>query len=166
VVLRPPDPGGSGTVFQPIRVHAGGAEFTNPATHEVWSADTGFISGNPFKTTNPVVNSADPSEAPLYQTTRYGDFRYRFTVPNCIYTVTLKFAEIWYTDPKKRVFDVLINGERVLKDFDVVAAAGGPKIAIDKSVTVGPTDKILIEFKPKVDNAEISAIQIVEAKPK
>jgi len=54
----------------------------------------------------------------------------------------------------------MINGATVLTSFDIVAAAGGPLIAIDKSFTVGPTSTITIQFTSVVDNALVNAIQI------
>lgn len=65
----------------------------------------------------------------LYQTQRYGDygsFGYRFDVPNGRYRVQLHFAEIYsqFDQPGKRIFDVLIEMDPVLNDFDVVQAAG------------------------------------------
>ena len=147
--------------FSPIRVHSGGAAFTDPATGNVWSADTGFTGGNTFSTTNTITDTANPSQAPLYQTQRYGNFQYQFSVPNGTYTVNLKFAEIYWTTTGKRVFNVAINGQTVLSNFDIVAAAGGWLTAVDKGFTVGPTSTITIQFTSVVDNACISAIEIL-----
>jgi hypothetical protein len=146
--------------FNPIRVDAGGGAFTDPATGNVWSADTGFAGGNTFSTTSTVTDTANPSQAPLYQTERYGNFTYTFTVPNGTYTVTLKFAELYWTSTGQRIFNVVINGATVLSNFDIVAAAGGPLIAVDKVFTVGPTSTITIQFTTVVDNAGVNAIQI------
>jgi hypothetical protein len=40
-------------------------------------------------------------------------------------TACLRFAEITYgVQPTKRIFDVVINGQRVLTNFDIAAQAG------------------------------------------
>jgi hypothetical protein len=164
VVARPP----SGplnlvrSVFIPIRVRCGGDAFTDPAHRQVWTADHDFTGGSSFKTANPVSNIASPAQGPLYQSQRYGAFRYEFAVPNGTYLVNLKFAEIWYAEPGKRLFDVVINGETTLHNFDILAQAGGPNIAVDRSFIVGPTTLITIDWKPRVDNAEVNAIEILE----
>src|ERR671931_2420000 len=106
--------------------------------------DTGFTGGGTYSTSNAIAGT-NPSEAPLYQSQRYGNFSYQFAVPSGTYTVNLKFAEVWWTSPGQRVFDVLINGQRVLSQFDIVAAAGAGFTAIDKSFTVGPTTQITIQ---------------------
>ena len=84
-----------------------------------------------------------------------------YDIPSGTYTVTLKFAEIYWTTTGKRVFNVAINGQTVLSNFDIVAAAGGAFIAIDKSFTVGPTSTITIQFTTVVDNAKVDAIEIL-----
>jgi hypothetical protein len=141
-------------------VDVGGGPFTDPSTGNVWSADTGFTGGATYATAGTITNTANPSQAPLYRTVRYGNSTYQFTVPNSTYTVTLKFAEVYWSSTGQRVFNVVINGTTVLSSFDIVAAAGGPLIAVDKSFTVGPTSMITIQFTSLVDNAMLNAIQI------
>ncbi|XP_040987948.1 probable leucine-rich repeat receptor-like serine/threonine-protein kinase At3g14840 isoform X3 [Juglans microcarpa x Juglans regia] len=66
---------------------------------------------------------------------------YAFCLGSGNYTVNLHFAEIMFTDDKtysslgRRIFDVYIQGERVLKDFDIVKAAGGIGKAIKQNFT-------------------------------
>lgn len=61
-------------------------------------------------------------------------------IPNGRYTVTLKFAELIFDSPGKRLFDMAINGKTVLSDFDIVKAAGGPFRAVDKSFEIDVAD--------------------------
>jgi hypothetical protein len=153
--------GGSAGNFTPIRLNAGGGSFTDPANGNLWTADTGFNGGDAFATSTAITDTAHPSQAPLYQSQRFGNFTYQFAVPNGNYTVNLKFAEVWWTSPGQRVFEVLINGQTVLSRFDIVAAAGGAFTAVDKSFTVGPVTQITIQFITDLDNADINAIEIV-----
>jgi hypothetical protein len=140
-----------------VRVNAGGPAYTDPA-QQVWNADVGATGGRTFSTTAAIANTATPV---LYQSERSGMSAYRFTVPNGTYSVTLKFAEIWFTLPGQRVFNVSINGTRVLTNFDIVSQAGGPKIAVDKQFTVPvTTGQISIDFQGVADEPKISAIQI------
>jgi hypothetical protein len=109
-----------------------------------------------------VGNTSTPE---LYKTKRWDWDRlvYRFSVPNGSYTVTLKFAEIWFKNPGQRVFDVTINGQKVLANFDIVAQAGGPDRAVDKAFRVNVTDGgIAIEMNSTVDEPQINAIEIVQ----
>jgi hypothetical protein len=48
------------------------------------------------------------------------------------YTVRLYFAEPEEVAPVGRRFSVYLQGKRVLEDFDVAEAAGGPRRALTK----------------------------------
>ena len=124
-----------------------------------WSADTGFTGGTPASTTATIAGTPDPA---LYQTERYNVFTYNFTVPNGSHTVTLKFAEIYYTAPGQRIFSVALNGATVLSNFDIVASAGGANIAYDRAFPVTVTNgTVTLQFiLGSADLPKISAIQI------
>jgi hypothetical protein len=49
--------------------------------------------------------------------------------PGSSRNVTLYFVEHFWTAPGKRVFDVIINGNRVLSGFDIFADAGGEPVS-------------------------------------
>jgi hypothetical protein len=149
---------GTGTSFTPIRVNTGGPAYTD-SLHNVWSADTGFSGGNTYTATGTVTNTTDPT---LYLSERYGAMTYTFTVPAGTYNVTLKFAEIFYTNPGERIFNVAINGTTVLPNFDIVAQAGGGMKALDKTFpATAVAGKITIQFTTgSVDLPKISGIQI------
>jgi len=76
-----------------------------------------------------VQGTSDPE---LY---RYGvhwaDFTVNVTVGPGSYHVLLKFAETQYSGPSQRGITVLVNGEKMTEDFDVVASAGGANKAVD-----------------------------------
>ena len=154
-----PPPSGN---FTPIRVNAGGPAYTDSATSNVWSADTGFLGGSTYSTGTSIGNT---STATLYQTERWssGTLEYSFTVPNGTYTVNLKFAEIYFTSSGQRVFNIVVNGQTKLASFDPFAAAGGANRAIDKSYSVTVTNGQLdIQLVAIVSNPKISAIEILQ----
>lgn len=142
-----------------IRINCGGPAYTD-STGKVWAADSGFVGGSVFPTSSPIAGTPDQA---LYQTERYGTSAYTFTVPNGAYTVNFKFDEIFHTSAGVRLFDVLINGVKVLANFDIFAEAGKFK-ALDKSfpVTV-TTGKLVITATPVKDQPKFSAIEIVPA---
>jgi pectate lyase len=159
IVAPPPTEPPPPSSFTPIRVNAGGAAFTD-SKGKAWAADTGFAGGYPYSTTSAISNTVDDA---LYQSEHYNMSAYQFAVPNGSYAVNLKFAEIYFTSPGQRVFDVAINGNTVLPDFDVVDASGGRYVAIDKNFTANVTNgQIAIQFNPKVQNAKVSAIEILQ----
>jgi hypothetical protein len=142
-----------------ILVNAGGSAYTD-ALGQVWSADTSYTGGYPYSTTSTIKST---TSQPLYDTVRFGSaFQYQFTVPNGSYTVTLKFAEPYFVAAGSRIFNASINGSQVLSNFDTIAQAGGALAAVDKSFPVTVTSgTITIAFTAVVDNAIVSAIQIV-----
>jgi len=144
--------------FSPIFVHSGGGGYTDTLGNN-WSADMNFAGGNSASTSSNILNTADPK---LYQTERYGSFSYQFAVPNGSYNVVLKFAEIYWTSVGQRIFNVSINGSPVLSNFDIVAAAGAPLTAIDKTFPVTVTNHLVtIQFTSgSVDNPKVSAVEI------
>jgi hypothetical protein len=141
----------------PVQVNAGGPGFLDSQSGP-WLPDTGHTGGGVYSTIAPIFGTSTPE---IYQTNRWGSFSYVFTVQNGSRTVTLKFAEIAPVAPGQRLFDVVINGIRVLQDFDVVAAAGGENAAVDRSFTVNvATQQIEIDFVMKRANPFVSAILI------
>jgi hypothetical protein len=147
--------------FAPVLVNGGGPAYTD-TQGQAWSADKNFTGGSSASTTHAITGTADPK---LYQTERWGDFTYQFTVPNGTYNVTLKFAEIYWTSAGQRKFNVAINGSPVLTNFDIIAAVGAANAAIDKNfVTVTTTGSITIQFTTgSADLPKISAIEISSA---
>ena len=121
------------------RVNAGGGSGTD-ASGLLWSADKGYTGGSTWTTSSPIANTSTPW---VYQTVRYGIFAYQFFVPSGNYTVNLKFAEPTFTGVRQRMFDVVLNGSRVLADFDIVAAAGRALTAVTKSFPVTVSNGVI-----------------------
>lgn len=141
-----------------VRVDAGGPTFRDPEGH-VWS-DRGFTGGESYRTSRPIAGTLTPV---VYQSCREGSFRYTFSgLPLGSYVITLKFAEIVYTRPGERVFDVVVNGGAVGRRdaLDVVAAAGGADRALDLRFWAFGTTSVDITFQARIGEPMISAIEI------
>ncbi|MCX6150939.1 MAG: malectin domain-containing carbohydrate-binding protein [Ignavibacteriales bacterium] len=76
--------------------------------------------------------------------------------------VTLRFAEVTLNKPKARIFDVAINGDTVLKNFDIFSESGGRNIAIDKIFTIDVPDGVIKITVPKLTTnyGKFSALKI------
>jgi hypothetical protein len=155
-----------------LRVAAGATTSYTDKSGAVWAADTGFSAGKSDETSPPAAVSStdDPT---LYSGQRWGQdpvslmgvpFSYSFDVPNGSYQVTLKFAELFtgITSAGGRLFNVAINGQAVLTNFDIFAEAGGRNVAIDRKFTAAVTNgKIQIDFTNTNANfAKVDAILI------
>jgi len=149
--------------FTPVRINSGGPAYTD-SLGQRWTADTDYKGGGPYTVTTTITNTADPT---LYKTSRFGSsFSYSIPAPAGTYSVTLKFAELYWTAAGKRVFNVAINGTTVLPKFDIFAAAGAAFKAVDKTFTVTSTGTITIQFTTaSAGNPLVNAVQVVASAP-
>jgi hypothetical protein len=123
----------------------------------IYRGNTQFSTGYPNTTTAPIAGTTDDR---LYQSERYGDFSYAIPVANGDYLVTLKFAEIYWTQPGQRLFNVLMEGVKVISNLDLVATVG-PNKAYDVVLPVHVADgKLNIAFKSVLDYAKVNAIKV------
>lgn len=163
------------------RVNAGGASLSGSPN---WQIDTPIASskfvnahaiGNRTSSTSATVNLKHPSlksvrpPMTLFQSersdpSRSPNMRWKFPViSGSRYEIRLFFAEIYSRAQRvgARKFDVLIEGQVVLDDYDIFAEAGGYK-GIMKSFTVtAPDDSLDIELGYVIRNPTISGIEII-----
>ncbi|KAM1004839.1 hypothetical protein ACFX13_005030 [Malus domestica] len=94
------------------------------------------------------------------------DLEYTLDVdPNRNYSIWLHFAEIdaSITGVGQRVFDILINGDTLFKDVDVIKLSGDRYAALVLNTTVAVSGRTLtITLHPKQGGAIINAIEIFE----
>jgi len=142
-------------------VNSGGAQYASPQGI-TYLADGRYSGGNVGTTASTISGT---TEGTLYKSERYGNFSYSIPVANGSYSVTLKFAEFYFTAAGKRVFNVTVNGQTVVSDLDIFAKVG-KNVAYDVAVPVNVTNgAISINFISKVNNAKVSAIKVAPAVP-
>ena len=79
-----------------------------------------------------------------------------------LYQVTLIFAEPDGKNPGERLFDVRLQGETVLSDFDVAREAGGPRRVVKKVFSDVYVDDVLeVAFSGGTTPPVISGIEII-----
>jgi glucose/arabinose dehydrogenase len=124
-----------------------------------WSGDKYFVGGTTKIYSTTVSGTADPK---LYQSERFGKtLTYQIPVANGNYEVTLDFAEMYWKAAGKRVFDVSIQGQAVLQNFDIWALAGANAVVQRTFVVAITTGMLNISATASIDNAKFSAIQIL-----
>ncbi len=116
----------------------------------------GTVDGQNFE-----INNSDDDM--LYLSNRYGKtFNYSFPVNNGKYRITLHFAEIYWKSEGKRIFNVNIENNPILQNFDILKETGTDRRATYKEFVTDVKDEVLnIDFSAVKDNALISAIDIV-----
>jgi subtilisin family serine protease len=126
-------------------VNAGGGAYTDVAESDPWAADQAYSAGSwgyinrliSVRRNRPIAGTEDD---PLYQDLSRGMSEYRFdTLPNGVYQVELRFAELSNRQPGQHIYDVMIEGNVVLFAHDV-AAEVGTYTADDHSFFVPVTD--------------------------
>ncbi len=145
-----------------LQINSGGAAAGS------FLADEDFSGGNASSVTFTIDTSAVTNPAPqaVYQTERWGVFTYTIPnlAPNATYKVRLHFAELAFSSPGQRVFNVAINGTTVLTNFDIVAAAGSGRKAIieEFTPTANATGQIVISYmQGSADYPKSSGIEVI-----
>lgn len=147
------------TTSTTFAANSGGAQYTT-SQGTTYAADSRYSGGNVGTTTATISGTTDGA---LYKSERYGNFSYNIPIANGSYSLTLKFAEIYFTAPGQRVFSVAVNGQTVVSDLDIFAKVGKNK-AYDVVIPVNVTNgAISISFISKVNNAKVSAMRLAPA---
>ena len=77
-------------------------------------------------------------------------------------TVRLHFAELESVTPGTRVFDILLQGKVVLKDFDIVKEAGGPRRAVVKEFRgIDASEALAVMLTPEADEVTDMTVPIL-----
>ncbi len=155
------------------RVNAGGPAIPGNPT---WTTDASFTNSGPagsnsFSTSQGINlgNSSLPAGIPasLFQTERWDpptgqEIQWDFDVTAGTYEVRLYFAEIYNgaQGVGQRVFDVTIEGQKVLDDYDVFAEVGG-YTGVMKSFIIQSDTNLDIDFGREVENPAIKGIEII-----
>ncbi len=151
-------------LFDSIRINSGGPQIT--ANGAVFTSDQYADAGELFDNT---VNIDGTSNDALYQTERWGDFTYNIPVTNQgTFDIRLHFAEIYFGvdisgGVGSRVFNVSIEGNQVLSNFDILTEVAPATALVKEFNDVAISDGFAsIQFTSLVENAKISAIEILD----
>ncbi|KAK8788039.1 hypothetical protein V5799_022180 [Amblyomma americanum] len=126
-----------------------------------------------------VIGRAHKNDHILYQTERYHTATFGYEIPvnkDGDYVLVLKFCEVYFDSPGRKVFDVVLNGQHtVVADLDIHAKVGrgvahdehiafsikGNKLRINGEESTHD-GKIKVEFiKGYRDNPKINAIYVM-----
>jgi len=133
-----------------------------------FGSDTYFEGGTAEMISDPQIWGRAPapiaiagtSSPEVVSTYRTGSFSYRIPAADGLHNVLLTFVEPTL-HPGDRVFSVLANGQKVVSNLDIAAAAGGALTAYQQRFEVTARDGIVIlEFRPTKGDAIVSAIEM------
>ena len=153
-----------GSIPQPgetvLATNSGGPAYT-AMDGTAFSADTAFEGGDVQVSSRTIANTPDPA---LYNTWRWGNFTYRVPVPSGPYEVTLHFAETYNTANGQRRFNVSLQGQRVLDEFDIAAEAGIDTALVRHFRVNAANGEVLVQVtNGSIGNARLDALQVVRS---
>ncbi len=149
-----------------LRLNVGSAEPFVDWNSFVWAADECASADTKLASTMPVSQAAPTLyDQPLYQTARCGrEVAYTLSLPPGLYTVHLKFAELWLAEPGRRPMDIAINGRTAWQSWDPGTAAGQVGMACDVralNITPDKDGRVAICVRAVGDNdAILQAIEV------
>jgi len=149
----PPPPPGS-----VLRINCGGGQYVS-ADLGTFQADAYYSGGDIYEYGGSVGATNDPA---LYTNVRWGNtFGYNLPAASGSYTLKLHFMEGYHSSPGQRVFNVAVNGSNVLTNFDIVAQAGGGRVALVKSFPVTTAGNVALTFQSVAGSPIVSAIELI-----
>jgi len=163
-----PTPSPTPTLTPVYQISAGG-----PGTG-TFAADKFVQGGWTYSVSNAIDTSGDanPAQQGVYRSERFGNFTY--TLPNLTpggtYTLRLHFAEIAFGPgliggggAGSRIFNVAVNGQPALSNFDVFLAAGGADKAIEETftTTADGNGNVTVAFTSVKDNPKLSGLELL-----
>ncbi|GAA0168157.1 microtubule binding motor protein [Lithospermum erythrorhizon] len=147
-------------------INAGAEASAGPDPSISLVSDKYFEGGDIFQTEEIIAEGGDCPY--IYQSARLGNFSYRIgDLPPGDYVVDLHFAEIInICGPKgMRVFNVFIQDEKVLSDFDVYSIVGANRSLqlVDSRVFIKDDGVLLLKFEGVIGSPIVSGICIRRA---
>lgn len=147
-----------------MAVNAGGHYSYTDRYGVVWEADRsgadpwGHQGGKSTRTHHRIFNTG---EDPLFQSARTGEATYRVEVPPGRYAVELGFAEPAHDAAGERVFDVRLNGRRVIDDLDLAGQVGRYRaVRRQFTVRVGAGEALTLSLEAEDGRPLLNAIQL------
>ncbi|CAK9274144.1 unnamed protein product [Sphagnum jensenii] len=148
-----------------LAVNSGGLKLEDAPTGFEFAEDGFFSGGDVLRTEEHISGAQEPC---LYQTARYGDLSYSFKdLAAGNYVVDLHFAEIIFTNgpPGMRVFDVLLQGKKVVSELDVYEEVGSNSaLILSVSTLVTEDGTLCVAFEGVIGSPTISAICVRSAR--
>ncbi|KAB2052086.1 hypothetical protein ES319_A12G095500v1 [Gossypium barbadense] len=142
-------------------INAGGEALNETDSSMKFVGDNYFEGGNVMQTNEPINEAGDCPF--IYWSARIGSFSYRFkNLPPGDYFVDLHFAEIINTNGPKgmRIFNVYMQEEKVLSDFDIFSVVGAnkPLQVVGLRVSVKEDGLIALRFEGVIGSPMVCGI--------
>jgi beta-glucanase (GH16 family) len=142
-----------------VKLSAGGYGVGNfMSSHYELSGPTNY-SLNAIIDTSAVPN---PPPTQIYRVERWGACAWTITDlnPGSLYRVRVHMVELAKTGANQRAFNLMINSQTVLSNFDIYAAAGGANKAIVREFDTHANEFGIIEIQGQYGTSTVSGISL------
>jgi hypothetical protein len=158
-----------------LRISPGNPLDVTNCDSTVWAADQpyalgsyGFVGGTPAIVDANAVTGICSAGQMLYRRARQSQdssapFTYQFDCPEGRYEIMLLNSETYTNAVSARRFNVFIQGQQVLTNFDLFAASGNQQdVPVTRVFTHTLTSTLVIQFAPVSYLARAAGIQLVK----
>jgi hypothetical protein len=163
-VASQPVPGASGAPIRLISGYSGGPRTDSGG--DLWQADHDFHGGGTWNNaSNFIARTSDPW---LFEQWRTGDFFYDIPLKPGVYELHLYFVTSDQASENYSTFSVLVNGDPILRGFDINSDALGENIADERILRdISPAkDGVLhIGFTSERGAPALNALEILPGIP-
>jgi len=146
----------------PLKINLGGDEFMGYMAAQNWQSETshGYMDGIDIQWPAN-INIQNTDDDYIYLTARKALVRYNVKLTNGTYEIKFKFAENHFDSERNRIFDVYIEGNKVISALDIFKQVGKNNaydVVIDNVVV---TDRQFdIHFASVLGETIVNAIEI------
>ncbi len=146
----------------PLKINVGGAAYDDWLPDQDWAENLAYGRCGGGQGTFPGQLISGTAEQLIFRSEQREIVNYKIRVPNGRYHVTLCFAENYFDASGQRVFDINIEGQYVVRNFDIYEQVGAhaacPLTAGEITINDGLLD---IHFGNMIDQAILNGL-IVE----
>jgi hypothetical protein len=149
-----------------VRIRCGAASPHTDPRGNVWVSDRFYEGGRAVQRRVEDVQGVLSPE--LLSGYRLGSFRYSIPLKPGVYELTLYFSEPSVNAVTDRLFDVRVNGNDILTEFDILAEAGATDVALVKvwkDIQPGEDGILRLEFADRRSGALLNAIILTPGTP-
>jgi|GEM_PF-2314351 len=149
-----------------IRINAGATVDGVDTNNKLWLADLNFAGGQASTVDNAIANTDNDF---IYQSQRSANnFAYSIPVANGNYSIKFHLAELDHNGAGARRFDVALEGEQILDDYDIwqstknafLEGSNTAKVVQVADLVIARDGAIDLDFTSEIGNATIAGIEI------
>ena len=162
----PPGPAVPLDTLSEVHIRCGSAAPFQDRRGRIWSPDRYYEGGRAVQRAPDEIQGTLTPE--LYSSHRVGSFRYTIPLKPGVYEMALFFSEPSAGAVTDRLFDVRVNGQDVLTEFDILAEAGAADTALVKvwkDIRPGKDGFLRLQFADRRSGALLNAILLTPGIP-